>query len=170
MSKTKKSSKLPKEGPEKSTPKKPKTQKEEHVINFGRYHEHLQIGEEIKKLHQLTEEEKKLLTEDFKRIKKVEKEEEAELAAIKHFEKKLQELLANVVYLDGYIQQIEDGQSMLRINPSVKELGNKLVENIEEIEKLSESMLSEEKKILGLAKHVRQILFKAKKYQSIIFG
>lgn len=140
------------------------------VINFGKFHEHIKIGEEIKKMHELTEEEKKLLIEDFKKIKKVEKEEQAELAAIKHFEKKLQELLENVVFLDGYIQQIEEGNSMLKINPSVKELGNELVKNIEEVEKLSTSILTEEKKILGLAKHVRQILFKAKKYQTIIFS
>lgn len=151
--------------------KERKVEKEaEHIINFGRFHEYAQIGEEIEKLHKLTEEEKRLLIDDFKKIKKVETEEEAELEAIRHFEKKLQELLENIVYLDGYVQQIEEGNSMLRINPSVKELGNKLVGSIEEIEKLSQSMLDEEKKILGLAKHVRQVLSKAKKYKSIIFG
>jgi len=78
--------------------------------------------------------------------------------------------LENIVFLDGYIKQIEDGQSMLRIDPSVKALGTKLVTNIVEVEKLSESMLSEEKKILHLAKNVKQLLSKAKKYQTIIFG
>ena len=141
-----------------------------HVIDLGKLHCHLQLEDEIKKLHNLTGQEIKLLVEDFRRIKKVEKEEEAELMAVKHFEKKLQELLGNIVYLDGYIKQIEDGQSMLRINPSVKALGTQLVTNIEELEKLSESMLSEEKKILHLAKNVKQLLSRAKKYQTIIFG
>ncbi len=141
-----------------------------HVIDLGQHHEHLDLGAEIKKLHELSEQERKLLVEDFKRIKKVEKEEEAELMAIRHFEHKLQELLENIVYLDGYIKQIEEGQSMLRINPSVKALGSKLVNNIVEVEKLSESMLNEERKILHLAKNVKQLLSKAKKYQTIIFG
>jgi len=151
-------------------PAKSKQKTKKHVIDLGKHHEHLKLGAEIKKLHQLTDQERKLLVEDFKRIKKVEKEEEAELLAIRHFEKKLQELLENIVFLDGYIKQIEDGQSMLRIDPSVKALGTKLVTNIVEVEKLSESMLSEEKKILHLAKNVKQLLSKAKKYQTIIFG
>lgn len=149
--------------------KKPKSKTRKHVINFGKFHEYVQVGE-IKKLHELTEEEKDLLIKDFKNIKKVEKEEEAELTAIRYFEKKLQELIENVVYLEGYIQQIEEGTPMLKVNTSVKELGDKLVGNIREVETLSGSMLSEEKKILGLAKHIKQILDKAKKYQNIIFG
>lgn len=148
-----------------------KTKKrEKSIIDFGRFHEHLQLEEEIEKVHELTEEEVRLLVEDFKKIKKIEQKEEAELTAVRHFEKKLQELLEGIVYLDGYIRQIEEGTSMLRINPSVKALGDRLVQNIGEVEKLSESMLTEEKKILGLAKHVRQLLIKAKKYQKVIFG
>ncbi len=150
-------------------PAKKKAEKK-HVINFGKFNEHLQIGGEIKKLHELTETEKKFLIEDFKKLKKLEKEENAELKAIKHFEKKLQELTSNLVYLEGYIQQIEDGNSMLKINPSVKVLGNKLVENIDEVEQLSSSILNEEKKIIGLARHVDQVLNKAKKYQRLIFS
>lgn len=154
-----------------NTKKSSRVKKEKKVvIDFGKFHEHVQIGEEIKKLHELTEEERRLLIEDFKKLKRVEKEEEAELEAIKHFERKLQELIADIVYLEGYIQQIEEGNSMLRINPSVKELGNELVEDISEVEKLSTSMLDEERKMLGLAKHIKQVLNKAKKYQNIIFG
>lgn len=145
-------------------------QKKGYLIDFGKYHEHIQSGENVEKLHQLTEEERRLLMDDYKKIKKVEKEEESELAAIKNFEKRLQELVECIVYLEGYIQQIEEGNSMLRINPSVKELGSNLVTKMEEVEKLSESMLNEEKKILGLAKHVNNILSKAKKYQGVIFG
>jgi len=139
-------------------------------IDLGKYHRHLRLGEEIQKLHKLTEAEKNLLIDDFKKIRKVEKEEQAELGAIKHFEKKLQELMESIIYLEGYILQIEQGHSMLRINPSVKLLGSKLVDSIEEVEKLSRSMLDEEKKIMGLAKNVKQILAKAKSYQNIIFG
>lgn len=139
------------------------------VINFGKFHEYAQAGEEVKELYELTKEERKLLVEDFKKLNKVEKDEEVELEAIKHFEKKLQELIENIVYLEGYIQQIEDGNSMLKINPSVKELGHELAENIKEIEKLSASMLDEEKKKLRLAKHIKQVLTKAKRYHDIIF-
>lgn len=154
-----------------NTKKSSRVKKEKKVvIDFGKFHEHAQIGEEIKKLHELTEEERRLLIEDFKKLKRVEREEEAELEAIKHFEGKLQELISDIVYLEGYIQQIEEGNSMLRINPSVKELGNELVEDMSEVEKLSTSMLDEERKMLGLAKHIKQVLNKAKRYQNIIFG
>ncbi|HLC96390.1 MAG TPA: hypothetical protein VJH97_03650 [Candidatus Nanoarchaeia archaeon] len=142
----------------------------ENVIRFGKYHEHVQIDGVIKEAHELTEKEKSYLIQDFKRVKKLEKAEEAELKAIKHFEKKLQELIENVVFLDGYIQQIEEGNTLLKINGSVKELGARLNENIDEVEKLSQSVLDEERKILGLAKHVRHILEKAKRYQALIFG
>ena len=149
---------------------KKESAKEQHIIDFGKFHEYAQTGEEIEKIHELTEQEKNLLIDDFKKIQKVEKEEEVEVTAIKHFEKKLQELIENVVYLEGYIQQIEEGNPMLKINLSVKELGGKLVKNIGEVEKLSTSILGEEKKILGLAKHISQVLTKAKRYQSLIFG
>jgi hypothetical protein len=145
--------------------KKPK----KHVINFGKFHDQVHLEGEVKELHELTQEEKNLLVGDFKKLVKLEKEEEGELKAIKHFEKELQQLIENVVYLEGYIQEIENGHSMLKLNTSVKELGNKLDDNIKEVEKLSSSLLIEEKKILGLAKHVRQILSKAKKYHGIIF-
>ena len=140
------------------------------LVSFGKFHEYVQLGEDIEEAHELTEKEKALLIQDFKSIKKIEKEEVAELEAIKHFEKKLQELIGDVVYLEGYIQQIESGNSMLKINTSVKELGTKLTKNIEEIENLSGSILDEERKILDLAKHVKQILGTAKKYQKAIFG
>lgn len=141
-----------------------------YVINFGKFHEHVQFGKEIKKLHELTEKERKLLIEDFRKAKQIEKEEGTELAAIKLFEKKLQKLIENVVYLEGYIQQIEQGNPMLKINTSVKELGNELVKNTKEVEKLSGSMLKEERKMLGLAKHIKKLLDKAKRFQDIIFG
>lgn len=151
--------------------KKPnKSKKKKLAIEFGKFHEYAQTGDEVEIAHELAEEEKRLLMEDFIRINKIEKEEEAELKAIKHFEKKLQDLIENVVYVEGYIEEIKEGHSMLKVNPSVKELGHKLAENIEEVEKLSKSMLNEEKKIFGLAKHVKQVLSKAKHYQSIIFG
>src|SRR3989344_7221179 len=136
---------------------KKESAKEQHIIDFGKFHEYVQTGEEIEKIHELTEQEKNLLIDDFKKIQKVEKEEEVELTAIKHFEKKLQELIENVVYLEGYIQQIEEGNTLLKINGSVKELGARLNENIDEVEKLSQSVLDEERTILGLAKHVRHI-------------
>jgi hypothetical protein len=141
-----------------------------HAISFGKFHEYVQIEEDIKEAHELTEKEKTLLIDDFKKLKKLEKEEEAELEVIRNFEKKLQELIRNVVYLEGYIQQIEDGNAMLKVNASVKELGTKLAKNIEDVEKFSASILNEEKKILGLAKHVKRILNTAKKYQNTILG
>lgn len=150
--------------------KKGKREGKNGSIKFGKYHEYVKIEENLKEAHDLTEKEKKLLIDDFKKLKKLEKEEAHELEVIKHFEKRLQELIENVVYLEGYIEQIEQGNSMLKINASVKELGAKLVKNIEEVEKMSQSILDEEKKMMGLAKHVKQILNTAKKYQDAIFG
>ena len=140
------------------------------AIKFGKYHEYVQTEDNIKKVHDLTIKEKKLLMDDFKKLKKMENEEIKELEVIRNFEKKLQELIENVVYLEGYIQQIEEGNSMLKINASVKELGAKLAKNIEEVETLSQSILNEENKMVGLAKHVKQILGTAKKYQNTILG
>ena len=149
---------------------KKSTKSKTHVINFGKFHEHIQLDKKIKTLHKLAEEEKKLLIKDFKEVKGIEKEWGDELGVIRHFEEKLQSLIENVVYLEGYIQQIEDGNSMLKINPSVKELGTKLEKNIEEVEKFSSSLRKEEEKILELAKHVKHILIKAKRYLNVIFN
>jgi hypothetical protein len=140
------------------------------VIRFGKYHDEVKLGQDIKELHELTEEERELLVRDFNRLKGIEKEEITELSAVRHFEQRLQSLIESVVYLEGYIQEIEEGHEMLRINPSVKELGAKLSANIKDVEKLSASMLSREKKMLGLAKHVNKILSKAKRYERVIFG
>jgi hypothetical protein len=68
------------------------------------------------------------------------------------------------------VQQIEEGNAMLKVNTSVKELGEKLAKNMEEVQGLAGSILGEEKKIMGLAKHIKEILGKAKKYQKVIFG
>jgi uncharacterized protein YoxC len=139
-------------------------------IKFGKFHEYVQFEDQVKELHDLTEKEKNLLVQDFKKLKKIEKEEEAELKALKHFEKRLQDLIENVVYLEGYVQQIEEGNAMLKVNTSVKELGERLTRNMEEVEELAGSILDEEKKIMGLAKHIKQVLGKAKNFQKVIFG
>lgn len=146
--------------------KKPKKDK----IDFGRFHAHVQLGGQLKKTHSVLEEEKKLLIKDFKQFKKIEKDVDVEKEAIEHFEKKLRELIKNVVYIEGYIQQIEEGNEMLKVNTSVKELATQLSGNIKEVEELSSSLLKEEESMLSLAKHIKQILNKAKKYQEEIFG
>lgn len=155
---------------EDTKPSKQEKESKKHVIDFGKFYENLSSEEGAKKLHELTEEEKQLLIEDFKAVREVEKEEESEIIATKHFEERLKELIDSIVYLDGYIQQIEDGNSMLKINNSVKELGEKLVASMQEVEKLSTSMLDEDKKRSGLAKHINQVLSKAKKYHEILFS
>lgn len=139
------------------------------AVNFGKFHEYVCIGD-VEQAHELTRKEEELLIADFRKARAIEKKEEAELKAVRHFEQKLQELIANVVYLEGYMQQIEEGNSMLKINPSVKELGAKLTKNMGEVEELSRSILHEEQRVMGLAKHVKKILAKARKYHGLIFG
>ena len=144
--------------------------KQKHVIDFGKFYSYIQIEGKPKQAHDVIEEEKELLIKNFKQLKKAEHGVDVEEKAIKYLEKKLQELIKNVVYIEGYVQQIESGNEMLKINPSVKELATNLSQNIEEVEKLSSSLLEEEKKALGLAKHIKQILDKAKSYQKKVFG
>src|SRR3989338_3232501 len=99
-------------------------------------------------VYNLLEEEKNLLIKDFREVKKIEAEENAEAAALKHFEAKLQELIKTIIYLEGYVHEIKSGNEMLKINPSVKELGVKLKDLIEEVGVLSKSIMHEEKKIM----------------------
>jgi len=141
-----------------------------HVIDFGKFHEYIQVGGKPEPAHEVIEKERVLLVKDFKQVKKIEHDVDIEKKALAYFEEKLQELIKSVVYIEGYVQQIETGNEMLKINPSVKELASQLGENIDEVEKLSSSLLDEERKVLDLAKHVKNILDKAKKYQSQIFG
>ena len=141
------------------------------VINFGKHHQHIQAEEgDAETAHEVLEKEKELLINDFKQVKKIEHDVDVEKKALKYFEEKLQALIKNIVYIEGYVQQIESGNEMLKINPSVKELGSQLAASIEEVEKLSSSLLNEEKKVLGLAKHVKAVLKKAKEYQNKIFS
>ena len=121
-------------------------------------------------VYNLLEEEKKLLIKDFREVKKIEAEENAEATALKHFENKLQELIKTVIYLEGYVQEIKGGNEMLKINPSVKELGLKLKGLIEEVSVLSKSITQEEKKIMEFAKDIKSLLKKANEFNNLIFG
>lgn len=149
-------------------PKKKKTNEKKHTINLGEYPEYVSLGNKVDAAHELLEEEKKLLVEDYQKIKQLEKEEGIEEEAIKHFEKKLHSLIKIVVELEGYVQEIESGNAILKHNRSVEELGKQLSVSIEEVEQFSQSILEEESKILGLAKRIKNILIKAKRFQEIM--
>ena len=149
-------------------PKKKKTTGKKHIINLGEYPEYVSLGNKVDAAHELLDEEKALLIEDFKKIKQLEKEDDIEEKAIKHFEEKLHALIKTVVEFEGYIQEIESGNAILKHNRSVEELGRQLEKSIEEVEKFSQSIIEEESRILGLAKRIKNILTKAKRFQEII--
>ena len=143
-------------------------EKKKQVISFGEYSNYVKVGGKAKEMHELLEKEKELLIKDFKTIQKIEKEENIEEKAVKHFEAKIQQLLETISYLEGYSIEIESGNEMLKHSESVTKLGEKLARGMEEVELLSKSMLDEEKKILELAKCVKQILDQARKCKNII--
>lgn len=138
------------------------------TIHLGNYPEYVSLGDKIDTVHELLEEEKKLLSDDYKKLKQLESKEDAEEKAIKHFEEKLQALIKTVVELEGYIQEIDEGNAMLKHNRSVEELGKQLAKSMGEVEQFSQSIIEEESKILGLAKRIKSILSKAKKFQDIM--
>ncbi len=149
-------------------PKDEKIDNKKRSIHLGDYPEYVSLGNKVDAAHELIEEEKRLLVDDYKRIKQLKKEENAEEEAIKHFEKKLHSLIKVVVELEGYTQEIEEGNAILKHNRSVEELGKQLSVSIDEVEKFSQSILDEESKILKLAKRIKSILTKAKRFQELI--
>ncbi|MCK4521828.1 MAG: hypothetical protein KAU20_04595 [Nanoarchaeota archaeon] len=149
---------------------KEETKNKGPIIDLGEFHTSVYTDIELKRLHKLIDKEKDFLIKDFKKVGNIKEEEDIEKKAIKNFEKKLQSLIETTVYLEGYINEIKSGNEMLKINTSVKHLGNKLIKNINEVEKLSSSMMKEEEKMLKFAKHIKNILKKAKNYQKQVFG
>lgn len=145
-----------------------KTQKKKHTIHLGDYPEYVSIEDKVDAAHELLEEEKMLLVDDYAKLKELEKSESIEQEAIKHFEKKLHTLVKTVVQLEGYIQEIQDGNALLKHNRSVEELSKQLSESIADVEQFSRSILDAERNILGLAKRIKNILGKAKQFQDII--
>ena len=143
--------------------------KSKRVIDFGEFADYAQVNDNTKKVHELLDQEKDLIIKDYRELKKVKEAEDVEEKAISHFEKKLRELMTIIAYLEGYVQEIEAGNSMLKHNNSVRNLGEKLSSLTEEVKGLSKSILEEEEKMVKLAKHVQIILGKAKKIQELVF-
>ena len=140
------------------------------TIDFGEFSEHIQVNDNAKKVHELLDQEKDLIIKDYMELKKVKQAEDVEEKAISHFEKKLKELMTVIAYLEGYVEEIEAGNALLKHNNSVRHLGEKLSILTEEVKSLSKSILGEEEKMVKLAKHIQIILGKAKKIQDLVFA
>ena len=139
----------------------------QHTIDFGENHGHASV-DEVKRVHRLLDEEKRLIVQDYLEVKKLEEEENIEAIAIDHFEELLQAILKTITYMEGYIKQLKDGDTMLKADDNVKQLANELKKLSSELEPLSKSLVREEEKRTQLAKHVKIILEKARKYQDLI--